>query len=819
MTNIKAIIMSVAFFAAAVAGAAAQQLTEIGTWEILPVFAPPAQKVLDTGNVVYYQSGGGLYAYDAANDESICYTRQNKLSDFEVDDIFYNYDKKYLLIAYSNGNMDVLYDNGRIVNLSDISDSNVSRPIKINDVSFDGDDMYLATSFGMVRYNMSRHEVSQSGVWNKNVSGIAVMGNNVAVLLDEEGLMSFAAGKMVPTVKDLTFITEADPVEELYAFDGTRLLCRRNMTQGKGMDRLTIDFESGECKEKISLGGFYRTYPIMKGKNGNVYFRCDGFFYTLSPECDKVSYGAVPEDIQNDCLNMYAGKNKIWALNSRGLACYGVSADGKFNMYHDRILPERRSVKKAHYLLPAADGRHLYAFNEGASRFKFNIPAGEQGYKTVFTADLIDMYSGDASPLSPYPVEAGNESFKNHQKTAGEYILAPTSMVGDPDDVNTYYVGTNGDGLYKVSNGEVTGYYSPDNSPLQTIDRRWIVYGVSIDRGGNLWMVTNSNGNTSPSIYVLPADKRRLPSSDVSASDWIKPDIPNTFGHMDFRILHCQKSNMIFVLDASPNNLLLAYDTRGTFNDFSDDVCRVWNSFEDQDGRTYDASDQYALAEDHDGKVWLGTNEGIVEISVPDNATNPNMIINHLKVPRNDGTNDADYLLGSSTVTDIAVDPANRKWVSTAESGLYLVNAQGNAIINHYGTDNSLLPSDYVNSVYADPQSNFLYIGTNNGVVRLSTNSSPAEENYDNIYAFPNPVRPEHYGPVYVKGLMDNSLVKITDAVGNVVHQGRSEGGLFTWDACDRTGRRVRTGVYYIYVSQSGEDSSAGAVTKVTVIN
>ncbi|MDE7025307.1 MAG: hypothetical protein K2O88_05430 [Paramuribaculum sp.] len=795
----------------------AQQLTEIGTWEVFPVFAPPAQKVIDTGSKVYYQSGGNLFEYDPKSDESYSYTRQNKLNGFEVSNIYYNYDENYLLIIYDDGNMDVLYPSGKVVNMSDLSDSEITRPLKVNDVAFAPGKMYLATSFGVVEYNMSRNEVVQSGVWNRNVGGIEVMNGRIVMEVEGEGLMTIPMGENFATVNALTFISEMERASEIKAVDDTHILLKSENLVEHGMLVLELDFESNQCLMKRMIFKSSKCQPIVKNKNG-VFMMANGYLSTLSSSYYLSLLCKLPTDIPNECATTYSGKNKIWSLNGDGLSCYGYGADGGLHTFQTRFVPEKRSVKLGHYLLPAADGRHLYAFNVGISRFKFTV-AGASGYYTPLSADLIDMGSGEAKPLAPYPVEASNPKFISYQKSAGKYILSPSSFCGDPDDINTYYVGSNGDGLYKITNGEVVGYYGPENSPLETIDNRWIVYGVSIDRGGNLWMVTNNNNNQSNSIWILPADKRALPADEVMPEDWYSPGIPNNVGHMDFRMLHCKRSNMIFLLDASPANIVLAYDTRGTFNDFTDDQWHVWSSFVDQDGISYAPSDQYAIVEDHNGKVWLGTNQGVVEISNPSQATNPSMRINHLKVPRNDGTNDADYLLGSSTVTDIAVDAANRKWVSTAESGLFLVSAQGNAILEHYGSDNSMLPSDYVNSVYADPMSNYLYVGTDNGVMRLSTNASPAMDSYDDIYAYPNPVRPEHRGPVYVKGLMENSLVKITDMVGNIVHQGMSDGGLFKWDATDRTGRRVRTGVYNVYVSQSSEDSSAGAVTKILVVN
>ncbi len=65
---------------------------------------------------------------------------------------------------------------------------------------------------------------------------------------------------------------------------------------------------------------------------------------------------------------------------------------------------------------------------------------------------------------------------------------------------------------------------------------------------------------------------------------------------------------------------------------------------------------------------------------------------------------------------------------------------------------------------------------------------------------------------------MDNSLVKIADASGNVVKQLRSSGGMATWDCCGDNGERVKTGVYYVLASQKESGSASAAVAKFLVV-
>jgi hypothetical protein len=241
----------------------------------------------------------------------------------------------------------------------------------------------------------------------------------------------------------------------------------------------------------------------------------------------------------------------------------------------------------------------------------------------------------------------------------------------------------------------------------------------------------------------------------------------------------------------------------------------------DQDNKTLSFNHICSMAEDQRGRLWVGTNSGVFEITDPTAVISDVVTVNHLKVPRNDGTGLADYLLDALTVSGIAVDNSNRKWLSTTTDGVYLVSEDGDEILEHYTTSNSILPSDCVYSVACDPNSSSVFFATASGVVEYNSTSAPASDNLDNVYAFPNPVRPDYSGWITVTGLMDNTLVKITDAAGNLVYQGRSEGGIITWDGCNFNGERVKTGVYFVFASNgtSSDSSSESCVTKIMVIN
>lgn len=313
---------------------------------------------------------------------------------------------------------------------------------------------------------------------------------------------------------------------------------------------------------------------------------------------------------------------------------------------------------------------------------------------------------------------------------------------------------------------------------------------------------------------MLPAEKKF--KKDVKDSDWIT----YSFGNMktEFGVRFIIKGNFIVYADNEWKTKLTILDTKGTLTDKSDDDVKIISTFVDQDGKSIDIGFIFNIVEDKNGKIWLGTNTGVCVINSLEAAFKGNNIVNRIKVPRNDGTNLADYLLDGVYVSSIAVDGANRKWIGTTTSGLYLVNADGSEILEHFSTENSPLTSDEITSVVCSTDDNRVFIGTKKGTLVYESDAAPSQDDYSDVYAYPNPVRPDYSGHVTVVGLMDNSLVKITDSMGNLVYSGRSTGGMFVWDGLNSEGSRVNTGVYYVFASQNENDKSSGCVTKILVV-
>lgn len=794
-----------------------QSHAEVGQWTVHAVFASPAEKVIDTGTKIYYLSGGSLFSYDKKEQESRSYTMNSGLNSPTISGIYYNPLKHYLLIAHTSGNIDLLYDDGRIVNMSDISDSTIDPPLTINDVWFNDSSIYVATSFGLVEFNDERHEVVQSGIYNAAVTAVTVSDGHLLICSDGK-VRSLELGKRFTSLSNFAALYDSEPLACLIPVgDGRYLTTTSVYNCNVMMDQ--IDLASQSRKERRVLGTHSSSFSLSQSNDGRFYYASDGSLYALNPETLVESVVCkLPEQFNGCIAGSLTGASEIWTLTRDGLACHNFSGDQPLQLT-ERFRPEEFSVKMVCHFFPSADGKRLYVTNHGSTVYRYH---GEMwnAYSYPLTAACIDLTSDEFTDVTPYPVEAHLPFAIENQRNVGQYIMSPTSLAPDPDNASTFFVSSSVDGVYKMTDGKLEGRFDETNSPLYVFDSRNIAYHVDIDQGGNLWVNRFSSEEEGSPIHVLPAAKRKLNPSDIKKSDWITLPTKsvNYTGGQDIEVLHAKKSNITIVADHNSNYNFLAYDDRGTRDNFSDDKIKLWTRIIDQDGNTFAPAYFSALCEDRDGSIWIGTSGGVIVISNPASAVTDNMTVRRVKVPKNDGTNSAEYLLSTDLIYSISTDAANRKWIATAASGLFLVSADGSEIIENFTTDNSPLASNTVYSVYASPWSNTIYVGTPEGLLSYESNATPAMESFDNITVFPNPVTPDYTGPIYVKGLMDGSLVKITDSAGHLLYQGRSEGGLFSWDGINSAGSSLPSGIYYVFASQSSDGSSAGGTAKFMII-
>jgi ligand-binding sensor domain-containing protein len=214
------------------------------------------------------------------------------------------------------------------------------------------------------------------------------------------------------------------------------------------------------------------------------------------------------------------------------------------------------------------------------------------------------------------------------------------------------------------------------------------------------------------------------------------------------------------------------------------------------------------------GQVWVGTAKGPTVIYNPTNIfTGSNFDAQQILIQQDGNTQ---ILLGTETINCIEVDGANRKWMGTETSGVYLLSEDGQQEIAHFTQDNSPLPSNTIFDIEIDGKSGEVFFATANGLLSYRGTATNSSANFDNVKVFPNPVRPGYDGVIAVNGLSKDSDIKVTDIAGNIVNVIKSEGGQAIWDGKNLKGQRVKSGIYLFMCSS--EDGSNKVAAKVMFV-
>ncbi len=783
----------------------AQQIT--GSWEVLTVYNT-VDKVLETPEKLYYLSSGNLYSYDSENQESESLNVQNGLNDSGISNMYYNPEGKYLLLTYKNGNIDMIYDNGDIVNMSDIKDAIMATEKIINNVTFYKDNICVATNFGVVLFDGKKHHVIQSGIYKTNVEFFAQVGENFVIKKSDSNLYYLPKNQKFNLLENFKpLYTDATKSTQAYFYYKTGVvlsdnkLMAINTGSADAMRTYTIDFSNETCKI-ASVNPTKFNVKDLNPWSGGYYITNGTSILTVDKDGGNATLKTVPALIKGQSIAFWNSADKVWACDNSGIGWYDISSSTP-TVLNEKFKPGNLTVKYIDFLKPDNWG-NIYMTSRSES-----LITSRDGIAAVTDINRIDA-DGNIENITSTDYVYQNSIFNtasNKGKLRGNNSICP-----HPTEKGVYYVGNRVEGIMKFKDSHYTYSYNENNSNINQV-WGWDVNGIDFDSKGNLWAITGTE--VTPMLIMLPAEK--VAQETTEKSDWVGINYEFSATH-DGYVLACKKSNVVISFDARGENApIWFYLTKGT-ETLTDDKFIELSYFTDQDGRQFSNYQNLCALECSDGKVWIGTDDGVFEMPNPEKVAEGGSVV-RIKVPRNDGTNLADYLLASQYVMCMSEDSSGRKWIATRDSGVYLVSKDGTEILEHFTQDNSVLNSNDVYSVVCSPVSNAVYFGGSGVLYKYNATAAPAADDYSDVIAYPNPVRPDYSGWITIKGLMENSLVKIADAAGNVVYQTTSEGGMAVWNGCNLSGERVRTGVYYVFASQSGENQSGNsAVTKILVV-
>lgn len=439
-------------------------------------------------------------------------------------------------------------------------------------------------------------------------------------------------------------------------------------------------------------------------------------------------------------------------------------------------------------------------------------PASNCSYRLGIANDRIVIAAGGWSEMTSNLAHRGqvmelkNDTWREYDyegeivTSGGRYTDVNYAALDPRDPNHAFSCGYNGlfefyNGKFKRRYGIADGLRTYDNA---TKDYHVIVTDMKFDKTGNLWFM---NAMTEYPLWCITA------SGELKnlAMDYHISDNDKSY---DIEGVTVDGGAVWFVNNRLRKSVLYKYD-------IATDKLTSYENFVTEDGVSLSPDNAYVSAVDKRGNVWVGTDKGPVYLK-PENQQSH--VFTQHKVPRNDGTNYADYLLENIHVTTIAVDAQNRKWIGTKNNGIYLISDDCNTQVYHFTKDNSPLPSDFIYHIAVDDTSGRVYFATEKGacsfLADVTENSGDMTE--ENIWAYPNPVTPEHTGMITIVGLAPGAQLHITTSSGQLVHQAISSGGSYQWNGCDMKGRSVASGVYMVNITTPAGEKCG--VTKIAIV-
>lgn len=779
-------------------GVAANSQSVTNSWQIHPFFnGVSIANIIDTNHKVYYLSAGCLFCYDKDTQENESLNKSNYLNDVTVSGIYNDEYNDNVFVAYDNGNIDIIDADGRVHSMVGIKNAQIMGSKTINDITFDDKYAYVATGFGYVVIDVSNISVKESRIYNDDIKTVSHVGGKLVLCLSNKGIFVGDEKKYRETLSSSDYVQSGiyrfepkiTPVDDSHFLLASRSALEMCTIGENGKVSVVELAASGTKQIQSTKGGFVASCPAA------------ACYYTLDANGGNLQrHDAAPGE-------MVAGKTDLWGINGDGLHKMGDdvnyfrpnSIGVETNAFYANYNPHDKKI----YVSSTTDNVVLTNANHGA---KTEIWAYDGFLWDDVTPEDVPLYKNGADTYQ------------------GSY-----NLVMLPGESNEYLFTTRTAGLCHVKDGKIVNVYNSTNMP----QRDKYMKSIALDGDGNLVTVQSIVSSGYPGydsknppgvslqnpVMILPKAKLANPAT-VQASDWICPTVDgldlNAFKRSSFAIA---KDSEIKVFTAGEyHGSLLLWDDKKNIKNLKPTVRSFsFTDLLDQDGGKFEWDYIRCLTPDADGSIWIGTNVAIAKFD-PAEAFKAGFHVSRFKVPRNDGTNLADYLLDGIQINCIVPDGSGRKWIGTDNNGLFLVKADGTEILKSFNVDNSPLISNCIYDVCCNPNNNSVFITTSKGVMEYLSDVIPASKDYSEVRVYPNPVRPENGTLVTIAGLMENSLVKIADSAGNVIKQLKSEGGMVTWDCCNDGGDRVSTGVYFVIASQNENGSGSSVVSKFVVI-
>jgi len=744
----------------------------IGTWQAYMAYHD-ITAIEPAGNTIFVLASDNLYAYNTADHSVVTYDKVNTLSDVNIQHIAWCDNAKLLVIVYQNGNIDLLARDGQCTNLSDFYSKSTTLDKTVNQLCIIGGDAYLCTNFGAIKINVSRAEVSETYNIEKAVNGAAVSNGKIFLSTKQNGI--YAATTTDNLINKASW-TQVNPnsVSRMIQTDNL-IVCLSGNTL-LSFSPTTNSF-SGIVEMAATPTRMVRNGKYVVASNSSQTYRV----------ATATQYIHFDNTDGRDICSYSETDSKYWCAKDNKLAAFTLDDALTPTTTDEGINPGGPKYNHFYYttftnnLLATAGGYHAAGFTE--MQYPGTVQILRDGEWTVMEDNLA-------------------------AKTGLLFYQDQNCVVVDPEDTSHIFA-SGKTGLYEFRNAKLEKYYGGGTELITlanlgggTTEINYVLtQNIMYDTSKNLWMLQSIS---SRPLIVRKADGTWEDHSQQTLTK-------DGYGLRNLIGLTEDSRGLIWFVNYH-------WDLPAVFcYNPQTQALKRYTNFVNQDGATLENAYPTCIAEDADRNIWIGTTSGPLLLSATD-VSSGTETFTQVKVPRNDGTNYADYLLSGTQVVDIAIDGGNRKWFATADNGVYLISTDNMEQLQHFTAENSPLLDNNVQSVAINGATGEVFFATKSGLCSYMSDAieSNTEMTNDNVWAYPNPVASDYTGLITVTGLSYNADIKIVTTGGQLVAEGKSNGGIFTWDGCDTHGKRVNSGVYHVLAATS--EGKKGAVCRIAIV-
>ena len=720
--------------------------------------------------LVYGLAENSLFSYDPTANEVVPITTVNGLLGDDINTL--SISDNYMMVGYQNGMLGVHNLTDGSVVLDNSIDRNITIPGNnkaINSFLLKDQTLYISANYGISSYDFVNNRFIDSYFFGVNNSQIQV--NQTALV----GTSLYAA------TEEGLFKASTDDPNLVLESAWTKIAAGQWKAIGLVNNTLLGIVQSGETSI------------------------CNALINDVAVERHRESGTLLWVDVNEDAL-ILSFSNKILSFDADQLVSTLATATG--NLSGQKF---SSATQLGGNLFIGTSGSGLLLHNPSETRVV--SPSGPLrneifDLSVVAEDDIWIAHGAFSQYYNPYPLNAygisrlSEEGWQNLPYSSLSGALSIVSVVPNPNDTSQVFACAMHQGLLEINNGVVGTLWNHTNSGLESLDpnelgenpnyRSVRVRDVAFDSEGAMWSITS---------YVAKGLKKRSVDGNWQSVDLL-PVLSSPKRAAGYSKLEISPNDEIY-FGSSSSGLIGYAEINGT------PVLRSVGVAEN-----LPAEDVRSVALDYDDNLWIGTTNGLRVLYGASRMFTQE--VSASTVVLEEGGNVGE-LLANQNIKAIEVDGNNQKWVATDGAGVFLFAEDGKKTIHHFTKENSPLPTNFIQNLAYDNQSGKIFIATSSGLVAFQGNAFAPSETLENIEVYPNPIRPRYTGPLTIRGLQADCVVKITDIVGNAVYETTSTGGSVQWDMNSFSGKRVRSGVYLIFVTtKDGMDSS---VEKVMIIN